>query len=83
MFGMFKSQSSLDLSPRNCLAVSLLYCMASDDEIDPEEIGHLMSVLGRNATRQQLDGALRYSRSTPPDQFLGEVSPKLRPDQKL
>ncbi|MEE7464821.1 Tellurite resistance protein TerB [Methylobacterium fujisawaense] len=83
MFGMFKSQSSLDLTPRNCLAVSLLYCMASDGEIDPEEIGHLMSVLGRNATRPQLEAALRYARSTPPDQFLAEVAPKLRPEQKL
>ncbi|MBP2494062.1 putative tellurite resistance protein B-like protein [Methylobacterium sp. PvP062] len=83
MFNMFKSQSSLDLSPRNCLAVSLLYCMASDGEIDPEEVGHLMSVLGRNATRQQLDAVLKYMRSTPPDQFLGEVATKLRPEQKL
>lgn len=83
MFGMFKSQSSLDLMPRNCLAISLLYCMASDGEIDPEEIGHLMSVLGRNATRPQLEGALKYARSIPPDQFLAEVAPKLRPDQKL
>ena len=83
MFNMFKSQASLDLTPRNCLAVSLLYCMASDGEIDPEEIGHLMSVLGRNATRQQLDAVLRYTRSTQPDQFLGEAAAKLRPDQKL
>ncbi|WP_246697007.1 tellurite resistance TerB family protein [Methylobacterium planeticum] len=80
---MFKSQTSLDLTPRNCLAVSLLYCMASDGEIDPEEIGHLMSVLGRNATRQQLDGALRYTRSTQPAQFLTDAAPNLRPEQKL
>ncbi len=83
MFNMFKSQASLDLTPRNCLAVSLLYCMASDGEIDPEEIGHLMSVLGRNATRQQLDAVLRYTRSTQPAQFLGEAAAKLRPEQKL
>lgn len=83
MFNMFKSQSSLDLTPRNCLAVSLLYCMASDGEIDPEEIGHLMSVLGRNATRQQLDAVLRYTRSTQSTQFLADAAPKLRPEQKL
>lgn len=83
MFSMFKSQSSLDLTPRNCLAVSLLYCMASDGEIDPEEIGHLMSVLGRNATRQQLDAVLRYTRSTQSTQFLTDAAPKLRPEQKL
>lgn len=83
MFGMFKSQVSLDLTPRNCLAVSLIYCMGSDGEIDPEEIGHLMSVLGRNATRQQLDAVLRYTRSIQPSQFLAEAAPNLRPEQKL
>lgn len=83
MFNMFKSQTSLDLTPRNCLAVSLIYCMASDGEIDPEEVGHLMSVLGRNATRQQLDAALRYTRSTQPAQFLTDAATNLRPDQKL
>ncbi|WP_336489471.1 TerB family tellurite resistance protein [Methylobacterium nigriterrae] len=83
MFNMFKSQASLDLTPRNCLATSLIYCMASDGEIDPEEVGHLMSVIGRNATRQQFDAVLRYTRSTQPAQFLAEAAPRLRPEQKL
>ena len=83
MFNMFKSQVSLDLTPRNCLAISLIYCMAADGEVDPEEVGHLMSVLGRNATKQQLDGVLRFARSTQPAQFLTDAAPKLRPDQKL
>ncbi|AWN34669.1 TerB family tellurite resistance protein [Methylobacterium radiodurans] len=83
MFNMFKSQASLDLTPRNCLAASLIYCMASDGEIDPEEIGHLVSVMGRNATRQQLDAVLRYARSTEPARFLAEAAPRLRPEQKL
>ncbi|ACA17332.1 conserved hypothetical protein [Methylobacterium sp. 4-46] len=83
MFNMFKSQVSLDLSPRNCLAVSLIHCMAADGEVDPEEVGHLMSVLGRQATRQQLDAAIRYARATPPAQFLAEAAPRLRPDQRL
>ncbi|MGF3025232.1 TerB family tellurite resistance protein [Methylobacterium aquaticum] len=80
---MFKSQTSLDLTPRTCLAVSLIYCMGADGEIDPEEIGHLMSVLGRNATRQHLDSAVRYVRATQPAQFLADAAPRLRPDQKL
>lgn len=83
MFGMFKSQTSLEFTPRNCLAASLIYCMKADGEIDQEEVGHLMSVLGRNATRQQLDAVLRYTRSTPPEQFLAEAAPGLRPDQRL
>lgn len=83
MFNMFKSQGSLDLTPRNCLTASLIYCMAADGEIDPEEIGHLISVLGRGATRQQLDAILHYTRVTQPAQFLADAAPRLRPEQKL
>jgi len=84
MFGLFKNQgSALELSPRNCLAIAMLYSMAADGQMDEEEIGHLVSVLGRGATRQQVDLALRYVRSTPADQFLAESASRLRPDQKL
>lgn len=84
MFGLFKSQSAqLDLTPRNCLVVSLIYCMGADGEIDPEELGHLSSVLGRGATREQLDACVRYVRSTKSAQFLEAVASRLRPEQKL
>ncbi|MBK1658674.1 tellurite resistance TerB family protein [Paracraurococcus ruber] len=84
MFGMFKSQSaSLDLTPRTCMVVSLIYCMGADGEMDEEEIGHLVSVLGRGATRAQLDAALRYVRATQPAQFLADSNARLRPEQKL
>jgi uncharacterized tellurite resistance protein B-like protein len=84
MFGLFKSQSAaLDLTPRNCLATALLYCMGADGEMDEEEIGHLVSVLGRGATRQQVDAAVRYVRATQPAQFLADSTARLRPDQRL
>lgn len=84
MFSMFKSQApALDLTPRNCLVVSLLYCMASDGEMDAEEVGHLLSVMGPGATRQALDTALRYCRATRPDEFAAAAGARLRPDQKL
>ena len=84
MFGMFKSQSAaLDLTPRTCLAVSLIYCMAADGEMDEEEVGHLLSALGRGMTRQGLDAALRYARATKPEQFLADATPRLRPEQRL
>ena len=71
MFSMFKSQSAaLDLTPRTCLVVSLIYCMGADGEMDQEEIGHLVSVLGPNANRGMIESALRYVRATPPAQFL-------------
>lgn len=84
MFGLFKSQATqLDLTPRNCLVISLIYCMGSDGEIDPEELGHLSSVLGRDATRDHLDACVRYVRATQPAQFIEAAAPRLRPDQRL
>lgn len=82
MFGLFKSQSAqLDLTPRSCLVVSLIYGMGADGEIEPEELGHLSAVLGRNArlpavgrliTREPLRGsallhhALGHNPAPPP-----------------
>ena len=84
MFSMFKSQSAaLDLTPRTCLVVSLIYCMGADGEMDQEEIGHLVSVLGPNANRGTIEAALRYVRATPPAQFLADSGARLRPEQKL
>jgi hypothetical protein len=84
VFNLFKSLSPpLDLTPRNCLVVSLIYCMGADGEVDEEEVGHLASVLGRDATREQLDAALRYVRATRPEQFLADAAPRLRPEQRL
>ena len=84
MFGMFKTQSpAFDLTPRNSLAAALLYTMASDGEMDQEEVGHLISVMGSRATRQDVDAALRYVRSTPPAEFAQAAAQRLRPDQRL
>lgn len=80
---MFKGGAPLDITPRRALVVSLIYCMGSDGEIDPEEIGHLVSVLGRNATREELDRCFKYARSTPPDAFLQDAAPKLGEAQRL
>ncbi|WP_431854571.1 TerB family tellurite resistance protein [Azospirillum sp.] len=83
LFDMFKGGAPLDITPRRALVVSLIYCMGSDGEIDPEEVGHLVSVLGRNATREELDRCFKYARSTPADAFLAEAAPKLSDAQRL
>ncbi|MCP1610626.1 putative tellurite resistance protein B-like protein [Azospirillum lipoferum] len=83
LFDMFKGNAPLELNPRRALVVSLVYCMGSDGEIDPEEVGHLVSVLGRGATREELERCFKYARSTPPDSFLAEVTPKLNQQQRL
>jgi uncharacterized membrane protein YebE (DUF533 family) len=84
MFSIFKPQAAaFELTPRNCLTAALLYCMASDGEMDEEEVGHLLSVMGPNATRETVAAALRYCRATPPEQFAAACGQRLRPDQKL
>lgn len=84
MFNLFKSQApAFDLTPRNCLVAGLLYCMASDGEMDQEEIGHLLSVMGPRASREALDAAMRYVRATAPAQFAAASAATLRPEQKL
>jgi len=83
MFGMFKSQSALELTPRNALVVSLVHCMSADGEMDPEEVAHLFSVLGPNATRENLDRCVKHARATTPTTFLAEIAPKLNAAQKL
>jgi uncharacterized membrane protein YebE (DUF533 family) len=84
MFNLFKSQApAFDLTPRNCLVAALLYCMASDGEMDEEEVGHLLSVMGPRASREALNAALRYCRATPAEAFATEAGAKLRPEQKL
>jgi uncharacterized membrane protein YebE (DUF533 family) len=84
MFNLFKSQApAFDLTPRNCLLGSLLYCMAADGEMDEEEIGHLLSVMGPTGTRELLNAALKYCRATPAEQFATAAAARLSPPQKL
>ncbi|MBP2292443.1 TerB family tellurite resistance protein [Azospirillum rugosum] len=83
LFDRFKGSAPLDLNPRRALVVSLIYCMGSDGEIDPEEVGHLISVLGRNATREELDRCFKYARSTPAERFLEDAAPNLNEQQRL
>ncbi|MBP2297794.1 TerB family tellurite resistance protein [Azospirillum picis] len=83
LFDMFKGNAPLELTPRRALVVSLIYCMGSDGEIDPEEVGHLVSVLGRSATREELDRCFKFARSTTPDAFLADAAPKLNEQQRL
>ncbi len=84
MFGMFKNQApALEMNPRNALVVSLVYCMSADGEMDPEEVAHLVSVLGPGATRQGLDACVKCARAVPAEQFLAEVAPRLSAPQRL
>lgn len=93
LFDMFKSDKADTMTPHLAFAISLIYCMGADGEMDNEEVGHLLSVLGGESqggtigvganNRALLDSALRYVRSNPPDRFLSEATPLLSDAQKL
>ena len=80
LFDMFKTEAP-KLSPRLALAVGLLFMMASDGQIEQEEIGQLQSVVGGD--EQLIQAAIKYLRAVPYDQFLTDANALLNPQQKL
>ena len=80
LFDVFKSEP-LKLSPRLALAVGLLYMMASDGEIESEEIGQLQSVVGGD--QELINTAVKYLRSVKYEQFLADAAALLNERQKL
>ncbi|HYD98070.1 MAG TPA: TerB family tellurite resistance protein [Alphaproteobacteria bacterium] len=93
LFSMFKSDTGAQMTPHLAFAIALLYGMRSDGEMDPEEVGHLLSVLGGANeggaigvganNRALLDRAVQYVQRNSPDQFLAEATPLLSDGQKL
>jgi len=94
LFDMFKGDKSTEgMTPHFAFATSLLYMMQSDGEMDHEEIGQLLAVLGGEEqngvigvganNRQLLDRALKYVRSHSIDKFLQEAAPILTDAQKM
>ncbi|MCZ8519958.1 MULTISPECIES: tellurite resistance TerB family protein [Paenibacillus] len=94
LFDMFKGDKSTEgMTPHFAFATSLLYMMQSDGEMDNEEVGQLLAVLGGEKSggtigvgannRALLDRALKYIRSNSVDNFLKEAAPILTDAQKM
>ena len=94
LFDMFKSDSGEKMTPHLAFATSLLYMMSADGEIDNEEVGHLLSVLGGQddgrgsigvgaQSQALLDSALKYRRKNSIDTFLQDAAPLLSDAQKM
>ncbi|GFZ77050.1 hypothetical protein GCM10011497_00820 [Elstera cyanobacteriorum] len=93
LFSMFKSDKGEQMTPHKAFAVALLYTMAADGEMDAEEVGHLLSVIGGSReggtigvganNRALLESAMKYVRTHSPDQFLAEATPLLTTAQRL
>ena len=94
LFDMFKSDSGEKMTPHLAFATALMYMMSADGEIDNEEIGHLLSVLGGQddgkgsigvgaQSQALLDAAVKYRRKNSIDTFLQEAAPLLTDAQKM
>ncbi|MEY4978559.1 MAG: hypothetical protein RLZZ352_829 [Pseudomonadota bacterium] len=80
LFDMFKGDAAQAMTPKMALGASLLYMMSADGNVEQEEIGQLVSVLGGD--RAALDNALKYVRKTSLDTFLQTVPATLSEPQK-
>jgi len=94
LFDMFKGDSGEQMTPHLAFAVSLLYMMSADGEIDNEEVGHLLSVLGGAdqgngvigvgaQSEALLNNAIKYRRKHAVEDFLQEAAPLLGDAQRM
>jgi uncharacterized tellurite resistance protein B-like protein len=93
LFDRFKADEGQQMTPHLAFATSLIYCIGADGEIDNEEIGHLLSVIGGAGengrigvggnNRALLDQAIRIARTKPLDAFLAETVPLLTDAQRM
>lgn len=94
LFDMFKGDSGEKMTPHLAFATGLLYMMSADGEMDNEEVGHLLSVLGGQndgsgsigvgaQSQALLDSAVKYRRKHSVETFLQEATPVLSDAQKM
>ena len=94
LFDMFKSDAGDKMTPHLAFATSLIYIMGADGEMDAEEVGHLLSVLGGQdngsgsigvgaQNQALLDSAVKYRRKNSVETFLAEAAPLLSDAQKM
>ena len=94
LFDMFKSDAGTEMTPHFAFVTALIYMIAADGEIQNEEIGQLLSVLGGEKSSNGVIGvgaqnekllrnAQKYVQSNSPDKFLEEAAPLLTDAQKM
>ena len=80
LFDAFKSEPP-KLTAHLALAVGILYMLASDGQIEAEEVGQLQSVVGGD--QELINNSVKYIRSVKYEQFLIDASTLLNPQQRL
>ncbi|NTW04013.1 MAG: TerB family tellurite resistance protein [Oscillochloris sp.] len=93
LFSMFRSDRGDKMSPHLAFATALIYMMGADGEMDNEEIGALLAVLGgeeKNGVigvgannRILLEKAQQYARRNSVDAFIAEATPLLTDAQRI
>jgi uncharacterized tellurite resistance protein B-like protein len=81
------------MTPQLAFAVSLIYCVAVDREVDAREVGRLVSAFGGKVApdlievgascRTLFHRAVEYVQTHESDDFLAEATPFLTRDQRL
>jgi len=69
------------LYPFLILTIAVIYMMASDGEIDEEELGQLQSIVAGD--EELFRNAVTYVKKNPLDHFLAEAAPLLNDSQAL
>jgi uncharacterized tellurite resistance protein B-like protein len=93
LFDMFKGDKGETMTPHFAFAASLLYMMGADGEMDNEEIGQLLAVIGGKNKGGTIyvggnnddlfERAVKYVRKNSLDKFLSEAAPILTDAQKM
>ncbi|ALG67593.1 TerB family tellurite resistance protein [Beggiatoa leptomitoformis] len=93
LFDAFKTDAGTTMTPHLAFAIALIYMMYADGEVDNEEVGQLLSVLGGKKKnnvigvgengRQLLESAKRYVKSHTMQQFIADTASLLSDAQKM
>lgn len=93
LFDMFQGDRGNEMTPHLAFTTALIYMMGADGEMDNEEVGFLLSVIGGKSSggsigvgannRNLIKKAVQYVQRTPVDRFITEITPKLTDAQKI
>jgi len=83
VLGMFDKAklATQQATPHLAMAASLIYMMASDGSLGPEEIGRLQTMIGDFEGLQKV--AVKYALKVKSEQFFGSAARFLNADQKI
>jgi tellurite resistance protein len=83
LFDGFKNKSDT-LNQKHAFIASLIYMIAADGVVEDEEIMQLLGAIAQFPDRDEVfNTAVKYTKRTPPSQFLAETNGLLSDAQKM